>query len=74
MEIRQFTTFRTIIDVGSYTNAALKLGYTQSTITSHIKALEREVGGELFTYTKRELKLTALGKINTFNRRTVIYV
>lgn len=62
MEIRQFTTFRTIIDVGSYTNAALKLGYTQSTITSHIKALEREVGGELFTYTKRELKLTALGK------------
>ncbi|WP_445505536.1 LysR family transcriptional regulator [Niallia sp. 03091] len=62
MEIRQLITFRTIVDVGSYTNAAIKLGYTQSTITSHIKALEREIGGELFTYIKRELNLTSLGK------------
>lgn len=62
MEIRQLITFRTIVDVGSYTNAAIKLGYTQSTITSHIQALEKEIGGELFTYVKRELKLTSLGK------------
>ncbi|MEM1505505.1 LysR family transcriptional regulator [Domibacillus sp. 8LH] len=77
MEIRQFITFRTIVDVGSYTNAALKLGYTQSTITSHIKALEKEMGGELFTYIKRDLKLTSLGKelipladelLDTYNR------
>lgn len=62
MEIRQLITFRTIVDVGSYTNAAIKLGYTQSTITSHIQALEKEIGGELFTYVKRELNLTSLGK------------
>ncbi|MFB9759395.1 LysR family transcriptional regulator [Ectobacillus funiculus] len=62
MEIRHLITFRTIVDVGSYTNAAIKLGYTQSTITSHIQALEKEIGGELFTYVKRELKLTSLGK------------
>ncbi|GAA3333432.1 hypothetical protein GCM10020331_097440 [Ectobacillus funiculus] len=41
MEIRHLITFRTIVDVGSYTNAAIKLGYTQSTITSHIQALEK---------------------------------
>lgn len=77
MEIRQLLTFRTIVDVGSYTNAAAKLGYTQSTITSHIQALEREIGGELFTYVKRELNLTSLGKelipladelLQTYNR------
>ncbi|MGM0875242.1 MAG: LysR family transcriptional regulator [Bacillota bacterium] len=62
MEIRQLITFRTIVDVGSYTNAAIKLGYTQSTITSHIQALEKEIGGELFTYVKREVNLTSLGK------------
>jgi DNA-binding transcriptional LysR family regulator len=62
MEIRQLITFRKIVDAGSYTAAAMKLGYTQSTITSHIKALEAEIGGELFTYVKRELKLTTLGK------------
>lgn len=46
----------------SYTNAAVKLGYTQSTITAHIQALEEGLGGEVFTYVKRELKLTSLGK------------
>ncbi|PAD21480.1 LysR family transcriptional regulator [Terribacillus saccharophilus] len=62
MEIRQFITFRTIVDVGSYTNAAAKLGYTQSTITAHIQALERQLGGPVFSYVKRELHLTDLGR------------
>ncbi|MFS0562901.1 LysR family transcriptional regulator [Terribacillus sp. 179-K 1B1 HS] len=62
MEIRQFITFRTIVDVGSYTNAANKLGYTQSTITAHIQALEQQLGGPLFSYVKRELHLTDLGR------------
>lgn len=62
MEIRHLVTFQTIVEVGSYTGAASKLGYTQSTITSHIQALEREIGGELFTYVKRRLQLTHLGR------------
>jgi DNA-binding transcriptional LysR family regulator len=62
MEIRHLITFMTIIEVGSYTGAASKLGYTQSTITSHIQALEHEIGGELFTYVKRNLQLTQIGR------------
>lgn len=62
MEIRQLVTFQTIVEVGSYTEAASKLGYTQSTITSHIQALEEEIGGEIFAYVKRKLHLTHLGK------------
>ncbi|MGI8386194.1 LysR family transcriptional regulator [Robertmurraya sp. P23] len=62
MEIRHLITFQAICEIGSYTGAASKLGYTQSTITSHIQALEHEIGGELFTYTNRILKLTHLGR------------
>jgi len=62
MEIRHLITFQTIVEVGSYTRSALKLGYTQSTITSHIQALEVEIGGPLFTYIKRNLQLTHLGQ------------
>lgn len=62
MEIRHLITFQTIVEVGSYTGAASKLGYTQSTITSHIQALEQEIDGELFTYEKRNLQLTRLGR------------
>ncbi|WP_438421015.1 LysR family transcriptional regulator [Bacillus siamensis] len=62
MEIRHLITFQTIVDKGSYTGAAAKLGYTQSTITTHIQELEQEIGGALFTYEKRRLKLTPLGR------------
>ncbi|ASN06140.1 LysR family transcriptional regulator [Virgibacillus necropolis] len=62
MEIRHLITFQTIVEVGSYTRAALKLGYTQSTITSHIQALDHEIGGELFTFENRKLQLTHLGR------------
>ncbi|UPK46872.1 LysR family transcriptional regulator [Paenibacillus pabuli] len=62
MEIRQLVTFQTIVEIGSYTGAAAQLGYTQSTITAHIQSLEEEIGGELFTYEKRQLKLTHLGR------------
>ncbi|WHY02809.1 LysR family transcriptional regulator [Neobacillus sp. DY30] len=62
MEIRHLLTFMTIVEIGSYTGAASKLGYTQSTITSHIQALEQEIGGELFTYIKRKLQLTYIGR------------
>jgi DNA-binding transcriptional LysR family regulator len=62
MEIRHLITFQSIVEIGSYTGAASKLGYTQSTITSHIQALEHEIGGELFTYTSRNLELTHLGR------------
>lgn len=62
MEIRHLLTFLTIVEIGSYTGAASQLGYTQSTITSHIQTLEQEIGGELFTYVKRNLQLTHIGK------------
>ena len=36
MELKIFTTFRTIVRTGSFTKAARLLSYTPSTITFHI--------------------------------------
>lgn len=33
MEIRHLITFQTIVEIGSYTGAASKLGYTQSSFS-----------------------------------------
>ncbi|MYL20571.1 LysR family transcriptional regulator [Halobacillus litoralis] len=62
MEIRHLVTFQAILETGSYTGAAVNLGYTQSTLTAHIQALESEIGGPLFTYVERKLQLTPLGR------------
>ncbi|WP_347836300.1 LysR family transcriptional regulator [Gracilibacillus sp. JCM 18860] len=48
MELRHLITFRTIIDVGGFKKAAEQLGYAQSSITAHIKELEKELGYPLF--------------------------
>ncbi|MEH7418761.1 LysR family transcriptional regulator [Neobacillus drentensis] len=62
MEIRHFVTFKKVIETGSFTQAAEHLGYTQSTVTSHIQALEEHLGGLLFDRMGRKVRLTDIGK------------
>lgn len=62
MEIRHFVTFKKVIETGSFTQAAEHLGYTQSTVTSHIQALEEHLGGPLFDRMGRKVRLTEIGK------------
>jgi DNA-binding transcriptional LysR family regulator len=62
MEIRHFVTFKKVIECGSFTEAAEQLGYTQSTVTSHIQALEEHLGAPLFDRMGRKIKLTDIGK------------
>ena len=61
MEIRHFVTFRKVIEMGSFTQAAEHLGYTQSTVTSHIQALEEHLGAPLFDRMGRKVSLTDIG-------------
>ncbi|MFT9847469.1 LysR family transcriptional regulator [Aneurinibacillus sp. REN35] len=77
MEIRHFVTFKKIIESGSFTQAAELLGYTQSTITSHVQTLEEHIGAPLFDRMGRKIKLTDVGKklvgyteeiLNTYNK------
>jgi DNA-binding transcriptional LysR family regulator len=62
MDIRHFKTFKSIIEEGNFSNAAMKLGYTQSTVTSQIQQLEQELSIKLFEKIGRNMVLTSLGK------------
>jgi len=61
MEIRHFITFQKVIEFGSFTLAAEHLGYTQSTVTSHIQTLEEHIGAPLFDRMGRRIRLTHIG-------------
>ncbi len=48
MDMKEVTAFATIIKEGTFTKAANKLNYAQSTITNQIQRLETELGVKLF--------------------------
>jgi DNA-binding transcriptional LysR family regulator len=62
MELRHLMTFKTIVDVGGFKKAAEELGYAQSSITSHIQELEKELGSPLFDRLGKNVTLTQTGR------------
>ena len=61
MNLKELSSFKTILEVGSFSKAALKLHYAQSTITMQIQRLEKELGFLLFERGS-EIKLTPSGE------------
>ena len=62
MEIRQLKTFMSIVKLGNFSQAAQFLGYTQSTVTTHIQLLEKEFNTVLFERFGHQLMLTTDGE------------
>ena len=62
MELKYLNTFKTILETGSFLNAARKLNYTQSTITFQIQQLEEELSVKLFEKIGRKMIITQAGK------------
>jgi DNA-binding transcriptional LysR family regulator len=62
MEIRNIQTYVTAVETGSFSAAAQLLGYTQSTVTVHIKQLEDEFGVLLFERIGKQIHLTEEGR------------
>lgn len=62
MELKYLNTFQTIVETGSFTKAAAKLNYTQSTITFQIGQLEQELSSRLFEKIGRRMVLTKAGE------------
>ena len=62
MELKIFTTFKTIVRTGSFTKAARLLSYTPSTITFHIAQMEKLTGVPLFEKSGRRMILTKAGE------------
>ncbi|WP_207858458.1 LysR family transcriptional regulator [Lucifera butyrica] len=62
LEVRQLKTFMSIVKLGNFSQAAQHLGYTQSTVTTHIQLLEKELSTVLFERFGHQLMLTADGE------------
>jgi len=63
MELRHLQTFGAIAKAGSFVGAAEKLGYSQSTITVQMQALEKELGVMLFARDAKRPMLTEAGRL-----------
>ncbi|MGH3403330.1 MAG: LysR family transcriptional regulator [Streptosporangiaceae bacterium] len=62
MELRDLATFRAVARNLSFTQAAVELGYVRPALTAHVKALETELGVQLFGRLGRRIVLTAPGE------------
>ncbi|WP_441250917.1 LysR family transcriptional regulator [Kitasatospora sp. McL0602] len=61
IDARTLRTFCAVIQTGSFTKAAHRLGYSQSSVTSQMRALERELGQQIFQRLPTGVRLTAAG-------------
>lgn len=61
MNLKHLQAFVAVVEEGSFSGAACRLGLAPSTLTERIKALEREVSAELLV--RRPLTLTLAGQV-----------
>ena len=62
MELRQLAHFLAVAEEAHFTRAAARVHVTQSSLSSSIRALERELGSDLFARSTRRVELTEAGR------------
>lgn len=62
MDIRALNIFMEVAELGSFTKAGDKLGYSQPTVSFQIKQLEKELGVSLFDRIGHTVSLTDAGR------------
>lgn len=64
LDLQQLKTFMAVVATMSFSRAADQLDYSQSSVTHHIKGLERELGVRLFNRFRfaRKIALTDAGR------------
>ncbi|NMO96710.1 LysR substrate-binding domain-containing protein [Paenibacillus lemnae] len=72
LEGRLFLAFIALLEEKSFSRAADRLGYVQSTVTTHIQQLEKISGQKLFHRYPRGIELTEAGKV--FSKYAYQYV
>ncbi|GAA1028236.1 MULTISPECIES: LysR family transcriptional regulator [Amycolatopsis] len=61
LELRQLRCLVTIVDAGTFTDAALELGVSQAAVSRNLASLERVLGVQLLHRTSRSLEPTTAG-------------
>ncbi|MEV6925159.1 LysR family transcriptional regulator [Dactylosporangium sp. NPDC051485] len=72
MELRHLTYFEAVARLGGFTRAAESLHVAQSAVSAQVRALEAELGAELFTRTTRRVALTEAGELFLARCRRVL--
>ena len=67
MDLNEILVFTRVVETGSFTAAAKKLGMPKSTVSRKVSALEARLGVRLLHRTTRQLRLTEVGA--TFHAR-----
>ncbi|TMD62490.1 MAG: LysR family transcriptional regulator, partial [Chloroflexi bacterium] len=62
MDLRRLSSFLALVEEGSFTRAARRLGITQPSLSQQIRTLEAEVGGALLERLPRGVRLTPAGR------------
>ena len=63
MDLRQLLTFRTVVDKGSFSQAAEELEVSQPAVSFQIRALEERLGHRLLDRSGRRVRLTEAGEV-----------
>lgn len=63
MDIEYFREFSELAMTGNYLAAAAKLHLSQSTLSRHIQAFEKELGVSVFNRNTRKIELSKYGEI-----------
>lgn len=63
MDLRQLITFRTVVDKGSFSQAAEELEISQPAVSFQIRALEESLGHRLLDRSGRRVSVTEAGEI-----------
>jgi DNA-binding transcriptional LysR family regulator len=62
VNLNRLGVFAAVVDTGSFTAAAERLGITKAMVSLHVSRLEKELGVALLTRTTRRLSLTESGR------------
>lgn len=63
VNLNRLVVFAAVVEAGSFTAAAARLGLAKTMVSTHIQRLESEVGASLIVRSTRSLRLTDTGEV-----------